>query len=194
MWHQELSAACSFPQAQFASSSAALLQFHLLHAINWTKWNYLIHNQLRGQGTEFLMLIKYEQTGPQLTEDITVKHYCNVPGVSGVVSFCPRGQAVVPSLDLIWLWWQIISSARVWNQHQSPYVAISNSRWRKKEKNPAFNIYPLALSFVNVHCMLRTNTKLHYATDHKCIWIFDQPRKRDWAQLITTKFVPVQLA
>lgn len=45
------------------------------------------------------MLIKYEQTGPQLTDDITVKHYCNVPEVSGVVSFYPGGQVSVPSLD-----------------------------------------------------------------------------------------------
>lgn len=194
MWHQQLPAACSFPQAQSASSSAALLQFHLFHAINWTKWNYPTHNQLRGQGTEFLMLIKYEQTGPQLTEDITVKHYCNVPAVSGVVFFYPRGQAVAPSLDLIWLWWQLISSVKVWNQRQSPYVVISNSRWRKKKKDPAFNRYPLASSFVNVHFILRTNTKLHYATNHKFIWIFDQPRKRDWAQLASTKFLSIKLA
>lgn len=117
-------------------------------------------------------------TGTQWTEDIKVKHYYNVPGVSGVVSFYPRGQAAVPSLDLIWLWWKIISSATVQNQHQSPYVVISNSRRKRKKKDPAFNIYPLALSFVNVHFIFRTNTKLHYATDHKFIWIFDQPRKR----------------
>ena len=193
MWHQQLPAACSFLQAQFASSSAMLLQFHLLHAINWTKWNYLTHNRSRGQGTAFLMLIKYEQTGSQLTEDITVKHYCNVPGVSGVVSFYPRGQAVVPSLKLIWLWWQIISSAKVRNQHQSPYVVISNSRWRKK-KDPAFNIHPLALSFFNVHFILGTNTKLHCATERKFIWIFDQLRKNNCTQLVSTKFISIKLA
>lgn len=40
---------------------------------------------------------------PQLAEDNMAKQYCNLPGVSGVVSFYPRGQAVVPSPDLIWL-------------------------------------------------------------------------------------------
>lgn len=74
-----------------------LMQFHSQYVAEG--YIFLVEKLalFRGHSPEFLTLIKQDQ------EHIKVKHCCNVPGVSGAVSFYPRGLAVVHAPDLIWL-------------------------------------------------------------------------------------------